>query len=272
MNRIILLAVLTFKEGIRDRALFGITLIALLMLAVTILITGLYAHQLGKVMVDLNLSTIAFSGLLLTLFVNINLMAKDIDKKTIYCVLSKPISRTEYILGKYTGLILLTSVCLSFLFIVSAGLVMANKSMSPPYFFREFLWSCYFQAFFYELLMFMLLNAVVIFFSSISTSSFLTLIFSLTTYIAGQTIEEVVTFFQKEAAQVNIASSKFNEFVIYACQYVFPNFSAFDIKTMAAHGKIISAGHTFAVVSYCCLYTGLLLFFASVIFNRRQFS
>ena len=262
MNRILALAILTFKEGIRDRALLGITLISVLMLAATILITGLYAHQLGKVMVDLNLSTIGFSGLLLTLFVNINLMAKDIDKRTIYCVLSKPISRTEYIIGKYAGLIMLTTICLTFLLIVSSILIVINKGMSPDYFFRDFFWKCYFQAFFYELMMFLILNAVVIFFSSITTSSFLTMILSLATYITGQTIEEVLIFFQKEAIEANIAPSNINEAIVSISQYIFPNFSAFDIKTMAAHGKLLSSSHTIAISFYCFIYTILLLYFS----------
>ena len=110
MNRIWALAILTFKEGIRDRALHGITIIGLMMLLATLVITDIFGYEIGKVMVDLNLSTIAFAGLLLTFFVNINLMAKDIDKRTIHCVLSKPISRNEYILGKYFGLIFLVFV------------------------------------------------------------------------------------------------------------------------------------------------------------------
>lgn len=271
MNRIRALAILTFKEGIRDRALFGITIIALMMLLATILITNLFGHELGKVMVDLNLSTIVFAGLLLTFFVNINLMAKDIDKRTIYCVLSKPISRNEYILGKFAGLILLVFVSLSFLALFSAGVIYAIKASHPAYFFRDFSWQCYLQAFSYELMMFFILNAVIIFFSSITTSSFLTLLFSIATYITGQTIEEVVQFFKKEALSSGL-SSPFNQNFVEVLQYIFPNFSAFDIKTLASHGKLIATSHTLAVFGYSLIYTILLLFLAALIFNRREFN
>ena len=271
MNRIRALAILTFKEGIRDRALYGITIVALMMLLATILITSLFAHELGKVMVDLNLSTIAFAGLLLTFFVNINLMAKDIDKRTIYCVLSKPISRTEYILGKYAGLILLVFVALFFLFLFSAGVAWAIKSSHPVYYFRDFSWFCYLQAFCYELMMFMLLNAIIIFFSSITTSSFLTLLFSIAVYITGQSIEEVVQFFKKEASGSGCSGS-INHHFIEIIQYIFPNLSAFDIKTLASHGKLIDAGHTAAIFGYSIIYTMLILFIAALIFNRREFN
>ncbi len=270
MNRIWALAVLTFKEGIRDRALHGITIIGLMMLLATILITTLFGYELGKVMVDLNLSTMAFAGLLLTFFVNINLMAKDIDKRTIHCVLSKPISRNEYILGKYFGLIFLIFVALTFLLLFSAGVASVIKASSPPHFFRDFSWACYLQAFSYELMMFLVLNAVVIFFSSITTSSFLTLLFSVGTYIAGQSIEEVIEFFKQEGMG-GTATSQFNRMIVEVAQYIFPNLSAFDIKTLASHGKLIAMDHTLAVLGYSLIYTVLLLSLASVIFLRREF-
>ncbi|NOX33896.1 MAG: ABC transporter permease subunit [Deltaproteobacteria bacterium] len=268
MNKITALAVLTFKEGIRDRALAGIFIIALIMLFATILFTGLFGHELGKVLVDLNLSTIAFAGLLLTFFVNINLMAKDIDKRTIYCVLSKPISRTQYILGKYLGLMLIVFVALFFLLVFSAGIMYFVKSLYANIYFKDFSWSCYFQAYLYEMLMFAVLNSVVIFFSSISSSSFLTLLFSLATYITGQTIEEVMEFFKKETLGKQM--SEMNQWIVDIAQYVFPNFSAFDIKTLASHGKLMPFSHTAALLSYSVVYTILLLFLASLIFNKRE--
>ncbi|SDU60564.1 ABC transporter permease [Desulfobacula phenolica] len=268
MSKIIALAILTFKEGIRDRALMGIFIIALSMLLATILFTGLFGHELGKVLVDLNLSTIAFAGLLLTFFVNINLMAKDIDKRTIYCVLSKPISRTEYMLGKYAGLMLIVFTALFFLLVFSTGIMCFVKSFYSKIYFKDFSWFCYFQAYLYEILMFAVLNSVVIFFSSISTSSFLTLLFSLATYIAGQTIEEVMEFLKKEALGQQI--SEINQWIVDIAQYIFPNFSAFDIKILASHGKLMTLSHTTALLTYSIVYTTLLLFLASLIFNKRE--
>jgi ABC-type transport system involved in multi-copper enzyme maturation permease subunit len=270
MKQIWILANLTFKEGIRNRALFGITIVALMMLTATIILTGLFAHELGKVMMDLIFSTIAFSGLLLTFFVNINLMEKDIDKRTIYGVLSKPVSRTEYVLGKYLGLMILIFTALGFLLLFSAGIALVIKSITHPNYFRDFSWLCFFQAFFYELLMFMILNAVLIFFSSITTSSFLTLLFSVSVYITGQSIEEVVDFFKHEAARSGVAPSPLNSFIVDFLQYIFPNLSAFDIKTLAAHGRLLPLDHTLIVFGYGLIYTTLLLFFATIIFKRRE--
>jgi hypothetical protein len=166
---------------------------------------------------------------------------------------------------------LLVFVAITLLTIVSAGLALFAKASTPAYYFRDFSWQCYFQAYLYELMMFFILNAVVIFFSSITTSSFLTLLFSVATYITGQTIEEVLQFFKKEAVQNGI-SSPLNETFIGIIQYVFPNFSAFDIKILASHGKLISADHTYAIMGYAIIYTLVLLFFSSLIFSRREFN
>ena len=73
MNRVVQLSILTFKEGVRDRALAGIFIIVIAMFFLTIMVTSLFGYELGKVLVDLNLSTIAFAGLLMSFFVNINL-------------------------------------------------------------------------------------------------------------------------------------------------------------------------------------------------------
>ncbi len=101
------IALITFKEGTRNRAFYGISLIAFLMMGAAFFISGMVMRDVGKVAVDMALSTVSFAGLLLVLFVGIDLMAKDLDKRTIYMVLARPISRQQYIVGKFLGISLL---------------------------------------------------------------------------------------------------------------------------------------------------------------------
>ena len=266
MRRIYFLAALTFREGVRDRAMFGVMGMALIMFASTIAIVSMYGYDIMKVTLDLNLSVVAFTGLLLCFFININLIAKDIDKRTIYCVLSKPISRTEYILGKYVGTLSLILAAILILAVFGAVMIAFIKSTKPEGFFNQFSWLCYSQAIFYEMSMFVVLNAVILFYSSFSSSSFLTLIYSLATYVAGQSIEEVIQFFQ--------VLQKFNEpgrkAFWLSLQYVFPNLSAFDIKILSSHGVLMTFNHSILLFCYSLLYASLLLFFGILIFNRRE--
>ncbi len=108
-------AAITFKEGIRNRAFYGISIFAVLLLGVNFFISSMIPRDIGKVAVDIALSTVSFTGLLLVLFVGINLIAKDLDKRTIYMVLSRPISRSQYIVGKFIGMALLILAAVLFL-------------------------------------------------------------------------------------------------------------------------------------------------------------
>ena len=103
MNVLWAIAVISFEEGIRNRALYGITLFALLLFGATALVAGMIPREVGKVAVDMALSTVSFTGLLLVLFVGINLMAKDLDKRTIYTVLARPISRSSTFSENFWG-------------------------------------------------------------------------------------------------------------------------------------------------------------------------
>lgn len=266
MKRIWYLTTLTFREGIRDRAVLGVMGMALLMFLATIATTSMFGYDIGKVAVDLNLSVVGFTGLLLCFFVNINLLAKDIDKRTIYCVLSKPVSRPEYILGKYAGT--LSLILMSILFLAGFGAVMIAliKWSTSGVGFKAFSWACYLQAIAYEMGMFVILNAAIVFFSSFSSSSFLTLLYSIATYVAGQSIEEVIQFLKVSKQFTSAGKQMF----WLGLEFVFPNFSAFDIKVLASHGILMSGTHSLLLFFYSVLYASLLLFLAIQIFSRRE--
>lgn len=269
IKKMIPLAVLTFKEGLRDRALFGIGLFALFMMGISLTVVGFFLREIHKVAVDVNLSAIAFSGLLLTFFVSINLMSKDIDKHTIYCVMSKPFSRTQYIFGKYCGIMLLIASAFAILTVCSSATLLIIKAQYSAYF-EAFSWLSFYKAVYCELLMFFVLNAFIIFYSSITTSSFITLLFSISTYIAGQTIEEVVLFIKSSQAAGDMILSETISRVIDVLQYILPNLSVFDIKIKSAHAITVSPEYLFAVTGYSVAYTSVLLIAASLIFSRRE--
>lgn len=262
------LIILTFKEGVRDRALIGIGLFSLVMMGGALVVVGLFMRELHKVSVDINLSSITFAGLLLTFFVSINLISKDIDRHTIYSVLSKPFSRSQYIWGKYLGIMLLIFVAFFILTLCSSITIFIIKSQYEVYF-KGFVWIEFYKAVYAELLMFFLLNAVVIFFTTLTTSSFITLLFSISTYIAGQTIEEVVLFLKTRDAADMVLSEGIHR-IIDIAQYILPNLSVFDLKVQSAHAIPISSGYLFAITGYSFIYTVILLLSASLIFNRRE--
>jgi len=268
IRKLFALAVLTFKEGVRDRALFGIGLFSLFMMAGSILVVSMFMRELYKVTVDINLSAITFAGLLLSFFVSINLMSKDIDRHTIYLVLSKPFSRSQYIWGKYLGIMLLIITAMGILTFCSTLAIWFTKSQYLLYF-QGFSWMEFYKAVYAELLMFFLLNALIIFFSTITTSSFITLLFSISTYVAGQTIEEVVLFLKTRHAADMVMSRGISS-IIDIVQYVLPNLSVFDLKIQSAHAITISWNYLAAITCYAIAYSIVLLIMAALIFNKRE--
>lgn len=270
MSRIFALATITFLEGIRNRSAFGILLFSLFILGLNITVAGFFMRDIGKVCSDMNLSAISFAGLLLVLFVGINLIAKDIDKKTIHLVLSKPISRVEYIWGKYIGILFFIISSLVFLIIISAGVMLSLNIVYNNYF-GQFSWLNFFIACFFILVKLSVLGAVAIFFSSITTSSFVTLIFSICTYIAGVSIEEVIFYLRSHLAEGDLTTSIALQKTINIITYVVPNFSVFDFKIEAAYGLAIGWHRIGISLGYGLAYSALLLIFSSIIFQRREF-
>jgi ABC-type transport system involved in multi-copper enzyme maturation permease subunit len=228
-------------------------------------------RDIGKVTVDMNLSALSFAGLLLVFFVGVNLIAKDIDRKTIHLVLSKPISRAQYIWGKYLGIQFFVSVSLLLLFAFSCLTVGLVRHLYPDYFFG-FSWLSFFIACFFVLVKFSVLTAIVVFFSSITSSSLITLIFSMSSYVAGVTIEEVVFYLKSEfALQEQIISESLTD-VIDIISYLLPNLSVFDFTLEAAHGLTITGHRLFLSFGYGAVYNSILLLLASFIFSRREFN
>lgn len=270
MDRILALSVITFLEGIRNRSVYGIVLFSLFVLGLNIAVAGFFMRDIGKVTVDMNLSALSFAGLLLVFFIGLNLISKDIDRKTIQLVLSKPISRVEYIWGKFLGIQLFVLVSVALLLLLSCATIGLIMHLYPTYF-GDFSWGIFFLSCGFIFLKLSVLTAVVVFFSAITTSSFVTLVFSICCYIVGETIEEVIFFLKSGAAAAEVAMSETLLRVVDIVSYILPNLAVFDFKIEAAHGLTIDGGRIFFSLGYGVAYILLLLFLASAIFRRREF-
>ncbi len=260
---------ITFREGIRNRAIYGITLIALLLLGANLTIANMIPRNVGKMAVDMALSTISFSGLLVVLFIGINLMAKDLDKRTIYMVLSRPISRGQYIVGKFLGMVLLIVATVGFLSVFSILSIFLLKAAYPSYF-EQFSWSIVLLAIFFITVMLILLSSLSFLFASFTSTSFITLVLTMIGYIIGQAMRDVKALV--EAPQLaGIEVSPLTVKLVQAAYYIFPNLSQFDIKMQAAHGLPVSASFIFWTLNYGLVYTCLAITLATLVFRKKEF-
>jgi ABC-type transport system involved in multi-copper enzyme maturation permease subunit len=263
-------ALITFKEGIKNRVIFGIFIIALLLFTATTLITTLFMRDIVKVAVDLSLSTVSFAGLLTLFFVGVNLFSKDIDKRTIYMVISRPISRSQYLVGKFLGLLLLALTVGFLLGALSAVPVIMSKRF---YYYSEarFAWDVFFIAVVYIFIKLAIVSSIITFFASLTSNSFMTLVLTMVTYLIGESTEGVRSLLTSGIEVQTQTVSPLLSTLVDIAYYVFPNMSAFDLKTQAAHGLPISLSYMSWTGLYALVYITAVVAAGTLFFRRREF-
>jgi ABC-type transport system involved in multi-copper enzyme maturation permease subunit len=268
MNRIGLVAWHVFKESVRDRVLYAIGAFALVLVAASVLVGQITAGQDVKIIKDLGLATIELAGLLMTVFIGVGLVAREIDRRSIYSLLAKPLPRWEFILGKYLGLVLTIAVniaamtaalfvMLGYMRLTLPANVLASLD-APPVDPRLLIAVLMITA---ELA---LLTAIAIFFSTFSSSALWSTIFTLGLYVAGIESADLRNF-------SNIVNAPAMAHVVSAIGWIVPAFSAFDVKDQVVHGIPVPAGLVLHMLAYAAVYIGVLLIAAVTLFSRREF-
>ncbi|RJR26093.1 MAG: ABC transporter permease [Desulfobacteraceae bacterium] len=266
MKEIWLLAATTYKEGIRNRILLGILLCAILLCVFNLVFTNMFSHELSKVTVDAGLSVISISGLMTIFFMGMNLMAKDLDKRTIYMVLARPISRSQYVLGKFLGISLLVVTAVLLLGIVATGSVKLTMLNAPDYIPPHFSWTKFMTAVFALTLSLLIIVSLAILFTVLTSSSFLAVLMTISTYLIGQNAEAVRRLVLQTSSEAMYTFKK----AIIIISWLFPNLEAFNLKTAAAYGLVIDKEALLWSFLHGVSYIGLILIIAVVLFNRRE--
>jgi len=261
------LIAITFLEGVRSRILYGIFLFAIFVVFLSIIFSNFFMQDLGKVAVDFNLSAITFAGLLISASLSVNLISKDLDKRTIYFVLSRPISRVQYVWGKYLGLLTVFLFAYILLTAVSCLALVYLKTVHSQYF-DSFNWLSYLQAVYFDFIKIMVFNAIIVFFGVITTSSFVNLLFSVSAYIVGQSISDVINFISISRGEDAVTPTI--KGVISIVKYLVPNFEVFDFKVISAHGMLVTASEFCYFTLYGLVYSIIVLCFAALIFRKKD--
>lgn len=255
---------ITFLEGVRNRVLYAIVIFSLIIMFLSAVFARFFMQDLSKVIADFNLGAMSLAGLLISFSVSVGLVAKDLDRRTIYFVLGRNISRRRYIFGKFAGLALLLISAYSIIFLLTHIPILLMKSAMPAYF-KGFSWNAYALAALADLVKCVFLNAVIIFFSSFVTTSFTVLIFSVLIYIAGQSLAEVLTYAGTSEAYAGLSG------FLNIVKYIVPDFSSLDYKTVAANGIMPPLDIYTGSILYALVYSAVLLVLAGIIFSRREF-
>ena len=246
-----------FREAVRDRVLYNLVLFVLLLTAGAIFLGELSGGQEAKIIVDLGLSSILLFGVFIAIFVGVGLVHKEIERRTIYAILSKPIGRGEFLLGKYLGL------CLTLL--VNVLVMGAGVSLALLYVKRG--WDPLIVSIWPAILLIYLelaiLTAVALLFSSFSSPA-LSALLSFFVFIAGHFSADLKTF----AASLGGTAARWFFTGLY---YVLPNFANYSQITPAAHGYVPSAMTVLMALLYATLYATVVLAAGTLVFNQRNF-
>jgi Cu-processing system permease protein len=267
--RIRLVAWHVFKESVRDRVLYGIGAFALLLVAASALIGQITAGQDLKIIKDLGLSTIECAGALMTVFIGVGLVAREIDRRSIDGLLAKPIRRWEFIVGKFAGLTLTVSVNVALMTLALFAMLAWLRWTSPEV--VRLSWDA--PALDPRLLLAVvltmgeltILTSIALFFSTFSSSALWSVVFTVGLYIAGLDSHDVRHF-----TDIVQAPAMFG-WLVDLVGWLLPALDAFDRKVDVVHGLPVPLGFVVARLAYAAIYAAVAVGGSVLVFSRREF-
>lgn len=263
---VIPVAKLTLKELLKEKAFIGLLVFEVFLLFISKVISEVVAGDTVKVAMDFALAFFFFTVALYSIFASVGSTFRDLSNKVVYLILSKPIKRSDYILGKFIGLATAITLFTFFSFLlVTSGIIFINETAnlySPHVIIIEriFLLSVLIS------LMGIFLSAFGILFSIFFSSQILAVLSTLFLFVAGLELSAV-----KELVTSSKFVSPLNKIIVNFAYYLFPNFSLFDIKDYAVHFELeITPLYFIFTVFYFTIYTTSVLLVTTYLFERRE--
>jgi ABC-type transport system involved in multi-copper enzyme maturation permease subunit len=246
----------TFREAVRDRILYNLIAFALVLIACALLVGEISIGIEKIVLINLGLSSISVFGLLISIFLGIGLVYKEVDKRSLYALLSKPVRRREFIVGKFLGLNLTLLVNTAFM---TAGLWATLYYLTRQFEHQDiYIWT----AIYFILLQLCLITSVCLFFSCFSTPV-LSAIFTFFLYVIGTFSADIRDFGE-------LARDRSVQWLATGLYYLLPNFSNFNVSEWVSHGRAISAHLIVLNTLYTICYAGVLVAASVAIFSRKD--
>lgn len=254
MRPIWIIAANTFREIIRDRILYGIVVFALLLFGLSLALGQLSFSEQAKISADFGFAGIQIGACVLAVFVGSTLVAKEIEKQTILTLLARPISRSQFLLGKFLGLSMVIITVMAGLAAVLAALTLF-LGLNVDGAFAVALLGAFFEA--------LLLLSVALFFGTFARPM-MTAIFSLSVFLIGHWVESLEGFMKKSDSNSFKAVAK-------AIGYVFPDLERFNWRDAPVYGLEVPALQVAFAGMYAAAWVVALLALTSIIFRRRDF-
>src|SRR3954463_173396 len=254
-SRVFHIATNTFREAVRDRVLYNLIGFALLMSAAAVLVGQISIQIERLVVINLGLTAVSLFGIVIAIFIGIGLVSKEIEKRTLYTVLSRPVRRWEFIVGKFFGLAgtLVVNTFFMAIGVFAALLYVAHKFSAAD--------ASIFIALYFIVLQFLIICSLALLFSSFS-SPLLSAVFAFSLFVIGSFADDLRGF-----ATLTHGATRW---VATGAAYLVPNFSALNVIGAVAHQQPISGQLVIQNTLYALFYTTMILSGAVLIFERRN--
>lgn len=254
-SRLSAIALNTFREAVRDRVLYNLIIFALILVASAPLFSQISIDIERLVLVNVGLSSISLFGVIIAIFLGIGLVSKEIEKKTLYTILSRPVRRWEFVAGKYLGLVLTLIVNAAFMTLgFFIALLITQRKLTGQD-------GSLLVAVYFIILSFLMITAITLLFSSFSTPIF-SAIFAFAVFVIGTFGDDLRNF----AALAH----GINKWTATAAAYLLPNFAPLNVISQAAHAQPISGSLILFNTLYALVYSTAATAGAVLIFERRN--
>ena len=261
IGRIVAISLNTFREAIRNKVLYSLLFFAVLLIASALALGQMSLHEEARVTVDLGLGGIALFGVLIAIFVGVNLVYKELDKKTVFSLIPKPIHRFEFILGKFGGMVLTLAVQIA---IMSAVLFAILRLQGSP------IGGAVVRAIVLIFVEVVVVTAIAVLFSSFS-SPFLSGAFTLGMFVVGRSLPELRELITK-LHEVALRD------VLWASTRLLPDLHIFYASGSMLNGQYATVHRVYVDWSYVATassyglgYAACALVVAILLFSRRDF-
>ncbi len=253
-NAITVIAIATLKESIRDRILLTLVVFTVLLLGLSVFLGSISLDQDNKIIIDLGLFGIFLFGVIITIFLGGSSVIKELDQRTIYSVLSRPIKRSWYIVGKFCGLsltMLLLTVLMSAVYVSIVAFRLGWHSIDISLI----------LALIYLVFEFMVLVALMLLFSSFASSVMAT-VYALAVFLIGHSSATFLSLIQ--------SIHSWPRYIFFGLYYIFPNLEKFNIRNDVVYHLHPKGSEVGLVALYAIVYCTLLLILAAKAFSKQE--
>jgi ABC-type transport system involved in multi-copper enzyme maturation permease subunit len=260
MNRIAAIAWNTFREAVRNKILYSLLFFAVLIIVSALAIGNLTLHEEVRTIRDVGLFGIDIFGVIIAVFVGVNLLYKELDLKTVYTILPKPLWRWEFVLGKWLGMLLTLAIQMAVMGLV-LGIVLGLEGAHFDVPMVKALWLLFVNV--------MLVTSIAVFFSAFS-SPFLSGFFALGCFVVGRSVPDIRALGQTMGPTGKGTVSALCN-LIPNLHLFYPSGVIVGAEEVSVHRQFVGADYLLSATAYGIAYSVVVLVLAMLIFRKRDF-